>query len=124
MICKSSPLDQNKSYDSIRIFFDFLSLLRDIYIIHSSWCQIDQVLHSEFPFNPEHIVPVCMDSIHHDGTTLPPIVTQKRSAGRPKSTRIRKRSRYTCEPERSNITCSRCNNKPGHNVRTFWRGKH
>jgi hypothetical protein len=65
----------------------------------------------------KNVVPVCMDSIHYDETTLPPDDTHKRIAGRPKTKRIRKRSRHAYEPERSNIRCSRCH-KPGHNVRT------
>jgi hypothetical protein len=64
-----------------------------------------------------NILPVCMDMIHHDGTTLPPGVSHKKIAGRPKMKRIRKRSRYAHEPEKSSKKCSRCR-KPGHNINT------
>ena len=65
----------------------------------------------------KNIVPVCIDRISHDGTTLPPKSTDKRRTGRPKKRRIRKRSRWAHEPEKSNIICSRCRQR-GHNVRT------
>jgi hypothetical protein len=64
-----------------------------------------------------NIVPVCMQRIRHDGATLPPRASGKRSTGRPQKVRIRKRSRWAHEPERSNIVCSRCL-KRGHNIRT------
>ena len=64
-----------------------------------------------------NIVPVCMETIAHDGFTLPPLSTSKRATGRPKKKRLRKRSRYAYDPEQSRIVCSRCKLK-GHNVRT------
>jgi hypothetical protein len=63
-----------------------------------------------------NIIPVCMDRISFDGTTMPP-VQHRRSAGRPKKIRIRNRSRWAHEPEKSNIVCSRCH-VSGHNIRT------
>lgn len=64
-----------------------------------------------------NIVPVCLETITFDGCTLPPRPSKKRSTGRPKKVRIRKRSRWAHEPEKSSIVCSRCK-EPGHNVRT------
>jgi hypothetical protein len=64
-----------------------------------------------------NIVPVCIDMIRGDGETLPPQDLAKRSAGRPQKKRLRKRSRFSNNPEQSNIVCSRCKEK-GHNVRT------
>ena len=61
--------------------------------------------------------PVCMANIARDGRTLPPKPLKKRGAGRPRKKRIRKRSRWAHEPERSNVVCSRCNQR-GHNIRT------
>ena len=46
-----------------------------------------------------NIVPVCMQRIRHDGATLPPRASGKRSTGRPQKLRIRKRSRWAHEPE-------------------------
>jgi hypothetical protein len=65
----------------------------------------------------KNVVPICMNTIQHDRTTLPPGVSDKRSAGRPKIKRIRKRSQHAHEPEKSNIVCSICR-ELGHNVRT------
>ena len=65
----------------------------------------------------KNIVPVCIDRISHDGTTLPPKMSSKRSTGRPKKKRIRKRSHWAFNPEKSNIVCSRCRQR-GHNIRT------
>ena len=65
----------------------------------------------------KNIVPVCIESIAQDGNTLPPAPSKRKSTGRPKKQRIRKRSRWAHEPEKSNIVCSRCH-KRGHNVRT------
>jgi hypothetical protein len=64
-----------------------------------------------------NIVPVCMDRICHDRTTLPPGMSSKRSTGRPKKKRIRKRSRHAYDPQNSKIVCRRCRT-PGHNTRT------
>jgi Transposase, Mutator family len=65
----------------------------------------------------KNIVPVCMERLYHDGSTLPPMASTKRSTGRPKKKRIRKRSRWAHDPEKSNISCSGCHQR-GHNVRT------
>jgi hypothetical protein len=64
----------------------------------------------------ETIEPVCMDSLTPDGVTLPPRPSTKRATGRPKKKRIRKRSKFSYDPELS-IKCSNCHEK-GHNVRT------
>ena len=64
-----------------------------------------------------NILPVCMQRISPDGITLPPRRSRKRSTGRPKKLRIRKRSRWAHEPEKSNIKCSKCHER-GNNVRT------
>jgi hypothetical protein len=64
-----------------------------------------------------NIIAVCLNRLLPDDTTLPPAVSQKRNAGRPKTKRFRKRSRYAHGPESSCIACSRCK-KRGHNVRT------
>ena len=64
-----------------------------------------------------NIHPVCMEAIGADGSTLPPKLSTKRQAGRPKTKRFRKRSRWAHEPERSNIVCSGCKRR-GHNIRT------
>ena len=64
-----------------------------------------------------NIMPVCMDEIAPDGTTLPPKQSTKRTSGRPKKLRIRKRSKYADHPEQSNVVCSKCK-KRGHNIRT------
>jgi hypothetical protein len=63
------------------------------------------------------IVPVCMKRVCHDGTTLPPKASTKRSTGRLKKQRIRKRSRSAYDPENSNSVCSKCH-QCGHNMRT------
>ncbi|KAG7373120.1 SWIM zinc finger domain protein [Nitzschia inconspicua] len=65
-------------------------------------------------------VPVCMDMLQLDQTTLPPDVEGKRMAGRPKTVRLRLRSRYSHQPEKSPIVCSRCHQR-GHNARTCQR---
>jgi hypothetical protein len=62
------------------------------------------------------IIPVCMATIARDGKTLPPRQS-KRQAGRPRKKRLRKRSRWAHEPEKSNVVCSRCLQR-GHNIRT------
>jgi len=64
-----------------------------------------------------NVIPVCMERISPDGITLPPRPSTKRSTGRPKKLRMRKRSRWAHEPEKSNIKCSKCHER-GHNVRT------
>ncbi|KAG7363059.1 MULE transposase domain containing protein [Nitzschia inconspicua] len=64
----------------------------------------------------ENIVPVSLDILDQDGVTLPPNCT-KRSSGRPRKKRIRKRSRFAHDPDKSPIVCSRCK-KRGHNVKT------
>ena len=64
-----------------------------------------------------NIIPVCMATIARDGKTLPPKPLTKRQAGRPKKKRLRKRSRWSHEPEKSNVVCSRCNHR-GNNIRT------
>jgi hypothetical protein len=57
-----------------------------------------------------------MDTLTPDGVTLPPRLSTKRGTGRPKKKRIRKRSRFSDDPELS-IKCSYCREK-GHNIRT------
>ena len=63
-----------------------------------------------------NIFPVCMATIARDGKTLPPR-QGKRQSGRPRKKRLRKRSRWAHEPEKSNVVCSRCLQR-GHNIRT------
>lgn len=58
---------------------------------------------------------VCMETVIPDGLTLPPVV-KKRSTRRPKKKRIRKRPHWDCDPEKSNIVCSRCKSR-GHSIR-------
>ncbi|KAG7370301.1 hypothetical protein IV203_028047 [Nitzschia inconspicua] len=65
----------------------------------------------------ENIVPVSLDILDQDGVTLPPNRTI-RSSGRPRKKRIRKRSRFADDPDKSPIVCSRCK-KRGHNVKTY-----
>jgi MULE transposase domain/SWIM zinc finger len=66
----------------------------------------------------ENIVPVCIDRLFPDRSTLPPgDALQSRPPGRPRKRRIRARSKWASEPEKSPIVCSRCG-KRGHNVRT------
>jgi MULE transposase domain/Ulp1 protease family, C-terminal catalytic domain/SWIM zinc finger len=64
-----------------------------------------------------NIQPICMEWICHDGRTLPPRESKKRSTGRRRKKRSRKRSRWSYEPEKSKIVCSRCHQR-GHNIRT------
>ncbi|KAG7369672.1 hypothetical protein IV203_027418 [Nitzschia inconspicua] len=64
-------------------------------------------------------VPVCMDMLQPDQTTLPPDFEGKRMAGRPKTVRLRLRSRYSHQPDKSPIVCSR--HQHGHNARTYQR---
>jgi hypothetical protein len=64
-----------------------------------------------------NVVPVCIATIARDGITSPPRPLKKRQAGRPRKKRLRKRSRWAHEPEKSNVICSRCNQR-GHNIRT------
>jgi hypothetical protein len=70
-----------------------------------------------------NVVPVCIETIAHDGVTLPPLPCTQRSSGRPKKKRFRKRSKWAHEPENSNIKCSECG-LPGHNKRTCEARKH
>ena len=63
----------------------------------------------------QNIYPVSMESLTSDGTTRPPIV-KKRTAGRPKTKRIRNRSEYELGDD-SPIICSNCGRR-GHNRRT------
>jgi hypothetical protein len=63
------------------------------------------------------IIPVCLETISRDGETLPPTQSAAKTTGRPRTKRLRKRSRFSHEPEKSNIVCSRCR-RPGHNIRT------
>jgi hypothetical protein len=68
----------------------------------------------------ENILPVCIDRIFPDGTSLPPdedALLNLRSTGRPTKKRLRSRSRWSDEPHKSPITCARCGQK-GHNKRT------
>jgi hypothetical protein len=65
----------------------------------------------------KNIVPICMELVRYDGSTLPPKQSMKRSTGRPKKVRLRKRSRWAHDPEKSNIVCSRCHVR-GNNIRT------
>ncbi|KAG7345247.1 hypothetical protein IV203_032778 [Nitzschia inconspicua] len=65
-------------------------------------------------------VPVCMDMLQPDQTTLPPDVEGKRMAGRPKTVRLRLRSRYSHQPEKSPVVCSHCHQR-GRNARTCQR---
>ncbi|KAG7361808.1 hypothetical protein IV203_036909 [Nitzschia inconspicua] len=67
----------------------------------------------------DNIIPVCLETISADGITLPPNVV-KRPSGRPKKVRLRKRTRFAHDPQKSNIRCSRCK-KTRHNVRTCLR---
>jgi hypothetical protein len=66
----------------------------------------------------KNVVPVCMEWVCLDGTTLPPKESTKRSTGRPKKVRIGKQSRWAYEPEKSKIVSSKCHEN-GHNVRTM-----
>jgi hypothetical protein len=63
----------------------------------------------------KNIFPVCVDNIHYDKASKPPIV-RGRQAGRPPENRIRHRSECI-RPEDSKIKCGRCGLK-GHNKRT------
>jgi hypothetical protein len=63
----------------------------------------------------KNIFPVCVDNIHYDKASKPPIV-HVRQAGHPKENRIRHRSECI-RPEDSKIKCGRCGHK-GHNKRT------
>jgi hypothetical protein len=69
-----------------------------------------------------NIFPVCMATIARDGKTLPP-KQLKRQSGRPRKKRLRKRSRWAHEPEKSNVICSRCYQR-GHNIRTCVEREH
>ncbi|KAG7340622.1 hypothetical protein IV203_024165 [Nitzschia inconspicua] len=62
-------------------------------------------------------VPVCMDMLQPDQTTLLPDVEGKRMAGRPKTVRVWLRSRYSHQPEKSPIVYSRCHQR-SHNAGT------
>jgi MULE transposase domain/SWIM zinc finger len=64
-----------------------------------------------------NITPVCIERVSRDAGTLPPTSLNTRSTGRPKKVRLRKRSRWAHEPDKSNISCKRCHQR-GHNVRT------
>ncbi|KAG7360322.1 MULE transposase domain containing protein [Nitzschia inconspicua] len=67
----------------------------------------------------DNIIQVRLETISADGITLPPNVV-KRPICRPKKVRLRKRTRFAHDPQKSNIRCSRCN-KTGHNVRACSR---
>lgn len=64
----------------------------------------------------KNITPVVPDQLSKDGMSLPPKDSGKRKAGRPKTKRIRNRSKFI-DPSQSSIICSRCR-RPGHNART------
>jgi hypothetical protein len=78
----------------------------------------------EMPLNPyytyqllsklykENIFPVIIDSLTSDNTTKPPIQSEKRPAGRPKTKREQKRRRSEIT-----VTCSNCG-IDGHNKKT------
>jgi hypothetical protein len=88
---------------------------------------LEQILHEEvhqyYTYENEkmllrrNINPVCMELLCYDGKTLPPRESTIRSTGRRRKKRIRTRSRWAYDPEKSNIVCSRCQQR-GHNVRT------
>ena len=62
-----------------------------------------------------NIYPVSLDTLAYDGETQPP-QGSTRSAGRPRTKRVRRRSVYAAAKD-SPISCSKCG-KPGHNKRT------
>ncbi|KAG7367629.1 MULE transposase domain containing protein [Nitzschia inconspicua] len=66
-----------------------------------------------------NFVPVCIDMIKPDKKTLPPNGARSilDDNGKPKRVRLRLRSRFAHEPEKSPIVCSRCHQR-GHNVKT------
>jgi hypothetical protein len=66
----------------------------------------------------KNIFPVSVDTLGYDGLTNPP-VNSKRSAGRPRTKRLRRRSLYATA-EDSPILCSNCGGA-GHNRRTCTR---
>jgi SWIM zinc finger len=82
-----------------------------------------QHVDTHYSYTDEHemlwknIVPVCVDRIFPDGSTLPPDGSAIKTAGRPKKQRLRGRSKFLQDPEKSPIVCSRCG-KHGHNIRT------
>jgi hypothetical protein len=71
---------------------------------------------NERVFLSNNLVPVCIKRVDFDGNILPPKQMTKRTTGRPKTVRLRKRSRLAYEPIKSNIMCSRGRQR-GHNVR-------
>ena len=70
----------------------------------------------------KNIVPVVIDSLTYDGKTKPPEAGQKRKRGRPKSKRLRKRSRFANPEKESPQTCSICGQR-GHYWKTCERRK-
>jgi hypothetical protein len=64
-----------------------------------------------------NLQPVCVQRLCKDGITLPPNSFFKRSTGRPKLQRIRKRTKFANEPEKSPHKCGLCG-KPGHHRTT------
>jgi SWIM zinc finger/MULE transposase domain/Ulp1 protease family, C-terminal catalytic domain len=66
----------------------------------------------------KNIMPVCVERIFPDGCTSPPSDAQLAKApGCLTTKRLRVRSKWANEPDKSPIICSRCG-KRGHNVRT------
>ncbi len=66
----------------------------------------------------KNIFPISVDTLGYDGLTNPP-VNSKRSAGRPRTKRIRRQSLYAAA-EDSPILCSNCG-AAEHNRRTYTR---
>jgi hypothetical protein len=81
------------------------------HVNHNYTYEIERMLLSN------NLTPVCMERVCYDGSKLPPKDSTKRKTGRPKKQRIRKRSRWAYEPDKSNFVCSRYHER-GHNIRT------
>jgi hypothetical protein len=106
---------------------DFLYPCRHACAVYRKWKEKDfsyvvgNLVHPYYTFEFVHnsfknnVLPVCLETIEYDGVTREPSLP-KRQSGRPKTKRIRRRSKFV-ELEESPITCSICG-KRGHNRRS------
>ena len=112
---------------SCGVWQDFLYPCRHAYAVFRKWKEKEfmyvlmNLVHPYYTFEfvqssfTNNIYPVCLETIEHDGETKEPPLP-KQQPGRPKTKRLRKRSKYV-ELEESPIICSICG-KRGHNRRT------
>ena len=128
-------LDQNRinivkpdlQWCSCGVWQDFLYPCRHACAVFRKWKEKDftyvigNLVHPYYSFEfvqntfRSNVFPVCLETLEYDGVTKEPALP-KRQAGRPKTKRIRRRSKFV-ELKQSPVTCSICG-KRGHNRRS------